>query len=380
MKILVTGLIGQYAFGGVAWDYIQYVLGFRALGHEVWYFEDTGAWAYDPVRQEPSADCGHNVRHLAKVMEDFGLADRWIYRNEADGTLHGADRPDTIMREADLLVNVSGACWLREETSRIPKKLFLDGDPLFTQVTLALKSADDPHQQQVRAHDAHFSFGLNLGEPDCLAPDAGIQWHPTIQPVDLAAWESTSPPPPDAPWTTVMNWSSYKPVGFQGRAYGQKDIELEKFLNLPARTRAALSLAVADGVGGGCPREKFREHGWTILDPAQHTGDHHAYRTFIHSSQGEWSIAKNGYVAAKTGWFSCRSACYLAAGRPVVVQDTGWTKHLPHGTGLLAFDTPESAAAALDAVMTNPEPHRKAALDFAREHLDAPKVCADLLA
>ena len=137
MRIVVTGLIGQYAFGGVTWDYIQYALGFRALGHDVWYLEDTGTWAYDPVKMEPSADCSHNTAYLAKVMQDFDMGDRWIYRNAADGSWHGANGAEKILASADVLANVSGACWLTAETSRIPLKIFLDGDPMFTQIGLA---------------------------------------------------------------------------------------------------------------------------------------------------------------------------------------------------------------------------------------------------
>jgi hypothetical protein len=187
MRIIVTGLIGQYAFGGVTWDYIQYALGFRALGHDVWYLEDTGAWAYDPVKMEPSADCSHNTAYLARVMEQFGMGDRWIYRNVADEKYHGvasASEAEKIISSADVLANVSGACWLRDETSRIPMKLFLDGDPMFTQIGLAADPASE-YAKRVAAHERHYSFGLNIGKPGCEVPTAGFQWRSTVQPIAL---------------------------------------------------------------------------------------------------------------------------------------------------------------------------------------------------
>ncbi|PAW82373.1 MAG: hypothetical protein B9S31_00690, partial [Spartobacteria bacterium Tous-C9RFEB] len=232
MRIIVTGLIGQYAFGGVTWDYIQYALGFRALGHDVWYLEDTGTWAYDPVKMEPSADCSHNTAYLGRVMEKFGMGDRWIYRNGADETYHGVTNPaeaEKIIASADVLANVSGACWLRPETAAIPLKLFLDGDPMFTQIGLA-NDPDSEYAKRVASHERHFSFGLNIGQKDCEVPTAGLHWRPTVQPIALDYWNPASPAPTmphiaDGAWTTVMNWASYAPKDFQGKKYGQKDIE-----------------------------------------------------------------------------------------------------------------------------------------------------------
>jgi hypothetical protein len=181
MRILVSGLVGQYAFGGVTWDYVQYVLGFRALGHDVWYFEDSATWAYDPVKEEPSADCSHNVSYLDRIMREFDLGDRWIYRNEADGKYYGiADErlAEKTIGEADILVNVSGACWLRPVTAGIKTKLFLDGDPMFTHIRLTYGERE--YLDRVRAHEHHFTFGLNVGKPGCKIPTTGLHWRPTV--------------------------------------------------------------------------------------------------------------------------------------------------------------------------------------------------------
>ena len=386
MRIVVTGLIGQYAFGGVTWDYMQYVLGFRALGHEVWYLEDTSAWAYDPVKQEPSADCSHNTGYLERVMKEFDLGDRWIYRNGADGQYHGVGDPglaEEVLKSADVLANVSGACWLREPTAAIPMKLFLDGDPMFTQISLATDPGSE-YAARVASHERHFSFGMNVGNLGCDVPTAGLNWRPTVQPVSLDWWSKTLMPPgaghiADGAWTTVMNWASYPPKEFEGRTYGQKDIEFERFFDLPELTEEKFVLAMGQGVGQKRPTATLEEKGWTIIEPDVHIPDYASYHDFLTNSKGEWSIAKNGYVRSKSGWFSCRSACYLAAGKPVVVQDTGWTDHLPSGDGVLAFRTPEEAAEALETIASNYEYHCLEARAYAEKHFDAAKVCAELL-
>lgn len=379
MRIIVTGLIGQYSFGGVIWDYIQYALGFRALGHDVWYLEDTGAWAYDPVRMEPSADCSINVSRLSRIMDDFDMGDRWIYRNGADGQTHGVSNPaqvEKILSSADVLANVSGACWLRPETARIPVKLFLDGDPMFTQIGMLDRSKPET-ASRVAAHERHYSFGLNIGHPGCRVPDTGVTWRPTVQPVALDLWQPSSTP--DGAWTTVMNWASYPPQVFNGENYGQKDIEFARFQSLPKQTTNRFVLAMGQGVGSNRPTRKLEEQGWTILEPDEHIPDHNAYRRFIAASKGEWSIAKHGYVHSRSGWFSCRTACYLAAGKPAVVQDTGWSEHLPAGKGVLAFNTLEEARDGIAAVSADYAHHSGAAREFAEKYFAADKVCSDLL-
>lgn len=387
MRIVVTGLIGQYAFGGVTWDYMQYVLGFQSLGHDVWYLEDTGAWAYNPVKQEPSADCSHNTGYLARVMREFDMGDHWIYRNEADGTYHGISDPskaEGILASADVLANVSGACWLRPVTAAIPLKLFLDGDPMFTQIGLANRP-DSEYARRVKAHERHYSFGMNIGRAHCEVPTAGISWRPTVQPIALDWWTKTLMPTTThhvatEAWTTVMNWASYAPKEFGGKTYGQKDIEFERFIDLPRHTSEKFVLAMGQGVGQKRPTALLEEKGWKIIEPDIHLPDYASYHDFLTNSKGEWSIAKNGYVRARSGWFSCRSACYLAAGKPVVIQDTGWTEHLPSEEGALAFSTPDEAVSALERVAGNYVHHSRAARAYAEKYFEAAKVCADLLA
>lgn len=385
MRVLVSGLVGQHALGGVVWDFVQYMLGFRALGHEVWYLEDTGAWPYDAEKQTVTEDCSFNLRQIEGVMREFGFEERWIYRNGADGKFYGSlssDRCEELVRSADVLANVAGACWLTELTEGIPCKLFLEGDPMFTHVKLELEESGI-HRAAVRAHERLFTFGLNVGQPDCLVPTLGWEWRPTIQPVALEFWDTKKVAAPvvdvsDA-WTTVMNWFSYPPKEYEGALYGQKDLEFERFEALPGRTSEKLTLAMNAGIGNKRPTERLTAAGWHLLEPEEVIPDFWSYRDFIVSSRGEWSVAKHGYVASRSGWFSCRTACYLAAGRPAVVQDTGWSKHLPENIGALGFNSIEEAVEKLEAVAGDWERYSREARSFAREVLDARKVCADLL-
>jgi hypothetical protein len=379
MRIVVTGLLAQYAFGGVTWDYIQYLLGFRALGHEVWYLEDSGAWPYDPVRETISEDCTYNVNYLRGMMAEFGFDDRWIYRNGADGKFHGAGEAAArdLIKHGDLLVNVSSAGWLRDYEFGVRHQMFIDGDPMFCQVGL-LDPAKHEYAGRVRAHDSHFTFGLNVGGPGCLAPDTGIRWKKTVQPIALERWPFQAEPAPDR-FTTVMNWASYAPIEWQEKIYGQKDLEFEKFKALPGCTPQHFEMAMGQGVGAKRPTDELRALGWTILEAGEVLPNHRAYHEFLRTSKAEWSVAKHGYVAARTGWFSCRTACYLALGRPAVVQETGWSEFIPAGDGVLAFSTLEEAVEAIADINDHYAEHQAAARALAEQYFEARKVCDDLL-
>jgi hypothetical protein len=379
VRIIITGLVGQYPFGGVIWDYIQYLLGFRSLGHQVLYLEDSGAWPYDPVAGTITDDCSFALQSLHKIFTDFDLAESWVYRNGADGKFHGAGEKVARewLRHGDLLVNVSSAGWLRDYDLRVGHRMFIDGDPMFCQIGL-LDGSNPLYAGRLRDHDSHFTFGLSVGQPDCPVPVDGITWRPTVQPVAIDQWPVT-PVSADAPWTTVMNWASYKPKVWEGRTYGQKNLEFNRFRDLPSKTNVPLRLAMGLGVDGQRPAQELRQLGWDLIEPQEVVPDHSAYRSFLTNSRGEWSVAKHGYVEGRTGWFSCRTACYLAAGRPAVVQETGWSRHLPSDRGVLPFTTVEEAAEGLGKVTRNYSEHSKAAREIALEFFDAKKVCQGLL-
>ena len=250
---------------------------------------------------------------------------------------------------------------------------YIDSDPVFTQVKLARGQLD--FRKWIDLHDVQFSFG------ECLSsavPATGHQWRPTRQPIVLSEWH------PEVPhrevFTTVMNWTSYKPVVFGHQSYGQKDIEFMRFQELPNLVApTVLEIAVNTGKTRRTPRQLLAHKGWQVVDPAQVCPDLDTYRQYIESSKAEWSVAKNGYVLGQPGWFSCRSACYLAAGRPVAVQDTGFSNVLPVGEGLLTFTTVEEAVAAINEIEANYPRHAKTARALAMEYFDAPRVLTRLI-
>jgi hypothetical protein len=370
LRIVVSGLIAQYPLGGVAWDYGQYAQGLARLGHEVFYVEDTGLWPYNPAEAGVSKTCDYNVRYLARVMSSLGLDGHWAYRFPWESQWFGLPRKRVreIVESADLIVNVSGSLHDPKAYAGRGVLALIDSDPVFTQVKLARGQQD--FRAFVDAHDVHFTFGETL--PDEFTSD-GPMWRPTRQPVVLSEWLPAAAT--RDVFTTVMNWTSYKPVTFEGRTFGQKDVELERFVDLPtAVAPTRLELAVNDGKTRRTPRSLLEHHGWALAHPDVVCSDMEAYRDYVRTSKAEWSVAKNGYVVGRSGWFSCRSACYLAAGRPVVLQDTGFSDVLPVGEGVLAFDSLEEAAAGIRSVEADYARHSRAATEIAHEFFDSDRV------
>jgi len=369
-RIIVTGSIAQYPLGGMTWHYLQYVLGLARLGHDVYYVEDSGAACYDPALGELTGDCRPSVEYLARVMARFGFAERWAYRCALRQLWFGlADtRRDSVVRSADLLLNVSGMLDRPWEYRQVRRLAYIDTDPVFNQIKLA--RGPSAFRDQVDAHDVHFSFGETLRG---FGPLRHV-WRPTRQPVVLNEWR------PSAPrrdvFATVMNWTASKnPPVFESRTYGQKDVELLRFIDLPRHVwPVALELAINPGKRRRAPLDLLRSHGWRVVDPERVCLDLDSYRAYIESARAEWSIAKNGYVEGRPGWFSERSACFLAAGRPVVVQDTGLAGVVPVGQGLLVFTTPDEAAVAIRKVTEEYDRHCRAALDIAHTYFSADNV------
>ena len=403
LRVIVTGLIAQHpGLGGVAWDYLQYVVGLARLGHDVYYFEDSGEWPYTldggaSGRDWIAYDCTANVSHLAAVMDRFGLEGRWAYRFPITPQWFGlpARERKAVIASADLLINVSGTLRRPADYRRVPRLVYIDSDPVFTQIKLSLLRGHVKFRKRVDAHDVHMSFGEALGRP---VPDTGHRWRPTRQPVLLSEWRNSAPP--GEAFTTVMSWTSYAPLTYARQKFGQKDVELLRFIDLPSRVSpATLEVALnqtqhsnwevearapfSDRRARAAPRMSAAEllalKGWRIADTARVARDLDTYRQYIQASKAEWSVAKNGYVRGQPGWFSCRSACYLAAGRPVVVQDTGFGQILPVGEGILGFTTMEEAVACTREVVSNYDRHAKAASAIAEEYFDSDKVLTHLI-
>ena len=376
LRIIVTGLIGQYPLGGVVWDYIQYVVGLKQLGHDVYYFEDTGQSPYVPSLGGLSDDYSFTVGYLESVMEHFGLKDRWAYHFPYPVPqwfgLSDKARAE-IISTADLLINVSGTLTCPQNYRAVSRLVYLDSDPAFTQVKLARGQED--FQTLVDFHDAHFSFGETL--PGNV-PETGHDWLPTRQPIILSMWRNEQEF--RNAFTTVMNWTSYNPIQFAGSSYGQKNEEFIKFIELPsAVTPIQLEIAVNEGKTKRTPRDLLNYKGWNVVDSSAVCPDFDSYQAYITSSMAEWSVAKSGYVVGQCGWFSCRSACYLAAGRPVVVQDTGFSDVIPTGTGLLSFSNEDQAISSIQNVNGDYKRHAKAALEIAETYFDATTVLTDLI-
>ncbi|HJQ84376.1 MAG TPA: glycosyltransferase family 1 protein [Candidatus Binatia bacterium] len=383
MRVVVTGLVATYPVGGVAWDYLQYVQGFRALDCEVLYLEDTGQWLYDPVRQTFTDDAAPGARWLAESLArcDPEGSVSWALRGP-DGTHHGldADAVAAACARADLFLNVSGSCWLRDPYRAAHVKAYVDTDPGYSQAKVAAVDAGTADESTcfsvdlIRKHDVFFTLGESIGRARCPVPSGGLDWLPTRAPIALESWPVRAAP--DGPFTTVMSWKiEPTPPSIDGRVYGGKDVELERFLDLPSRTPERLEVAIA----GAAPRERIAAAGWRLRDGHAVSATMEAYREYLAGSRGELSVAKNAYVALRTGWFSTRSAAYLASAKPVVVQDTGFPAHVPTGPGLHAFTTAEEAVAGLAAIRADYASACAHAREVAEAAFAADDVCARLL-
>ncbi len=386
LRIIVGGLVGQFPLGGVAWDYFHYVLGLHQLGHDVYYHEDTWVWPFDPIKRYPTDDPGHTAGFIKKFFDDYApqLSEKWHYRLLHDKAFGmSVERFDEIARSADIYLNVSGACFFPDSLSPRCVKVFLDTDPGYNQIMLQERHAwsanIDRWCDQVRSHDRHLTYAENIYGDDCLVPRMGFDWRPTRCVATLAEWAAIkdAPPADSSPFTTIMTWDYFKgALTCDGVEYRTKVYEFERFAEIPRNTDAPLQVAIG---GHKTPVEELKAAGWELADAHSSTLTPQSYQRFIAESLGEWSVAKNVYVAMHTGWFSCRTACYLAAGRPAVVQNTAWTRFLPSDAGLLAFDTMEQAVDGLNRVRTDYARHRDKAYAVAREFLAPDRVLPPMI-
>ncbi|MEM7416504.1 MAG: glycosyltransferase family 1 protein [Gemmatimonadota bacterium] len=368
MKIVLAGIIARYPFGGVTWCSLMYLLGLRALGHEVLYIEDTGECIYDPERDEISTDPSYGTRYIHAALEPFGLGDRWSFVNY-DGTYHGLSREDVraFCADADLYINLSGGSWFwRDEYVAIPKRVFIDSDPVFTQ--LAIAKGEPWYVDFFRGFDHLFTFGTNIGTEACDVPTSGMTWLPTRQPVVTELWETPEPPSRDR-FTTVMTWKTESFTDVDGN----KDREFLELIDLPSQTSARIEVAVNG------PMELLASHGWSPVAAMGVSRSLWDYRDYIRSSKAEFGVAKHAYVSRRSGWFSDRTESYMAAGRPALVQDTGWSDHLPSGEGLIGFASRDEALDGLQRIDDDYSTHARRASEIAREHFDASRILPPLL-
>jgi hypothetical protein len=368
MNIILAGIMGRHPFGGVAWCSLMYLLGLRRLGHNVWYLEDTAECNYDPIAGRLSTDPRYALNFIRATLTPYGFGDRWCYIDYL-GRHHGHSREAwrRVCADAALFLNLSGGCWVwRDEYAAIPHAAFIDSDPAFTQIDIARRGPG--HAAFFFNFGALFTFGRNIGTDACPIPTAPLHWEHTWQPVCEEEWRPTGEPSRSC-FTTVMTWriKSFTDIG------GNKDQEFFKVLHLPSLTDVPLELAVNG------PLELLRQRGWRCRDPFPVSRDIGVYRDYLRTSRGEFSVAKHTYVETNSGWFSDRTACYLASGRPAVVQDTGFTAHLPSGEGLIPYRGVEEARAGLEAIVADYGRHSRAARELAVTHFSPEVVLPPLL-
>jgi hypothetical protein len=376
--IVVAGSLAQKpGFGGHAWVFLQYLLGFRRLGWEVLFLDVLGppAWV-----DEAGAACpperSRGLCYLVEVMERFGLKESFALFDDRGQSLAGQSRGKVLeqVRRSACLLNVMG--YLRDDAilGQAPRCVFLDIDPGFGQMWKELGLAD-----VFAGHDAYVTIGENIGQPDCAIPLCGLHWIATPQPVVLEHWPVRAGIG-ERWWTSIVSWrGAYGPIEYQGRTYGLRVHEFRRFLGLPRRTGRRFELALDIHPDETKDLASLQENRWSLVDPREVAGDPWAYQGYIQKSDVEFLVAKNMYVQARSGWLSDRSLCYLASGKPVLAQDTGFGRLYPTGEGLLKYGDVDGAVAGVEQVCSDYPRHAKAARALAEAYFDSDKVLSRLL-
>ncbi len=389
LRIVVGGYIGLYPTGGATWDYIQYPLGLKMLGHDVYYIEDTGQYPVFQKGKDAWDDATSCVAYLKEAMDFFGLKDKWAYRDAASGKTFGMSEGQIleICKSADIFINISCSTFPREEFMKIPKRVLIDSDPMFTQVQYALELEGGLEAsvwstiKMLQEHNYIFTFGENIGATDCRIPLFEFKWNTTRQPICIEKWQSDRSSYGTA-FTSIMNWSGRKKLEYANETWGQKDVEFERFKEIPKLSHESLFEVIMNRnlkIESSFDEVGLRKLGWKILDPSTTIPSPSDYQNFIWNSFGELNVAKETYVKANTGWFSCRSACYLAAGKPVIAQDTRWSKYIPSGEGLFAFDDIDNVMEAIEQVKSDYKRHSSFAKEIASQYFDSNVVLQQLL-
>jgi len=377
LRVVVAGGVARSPIraAGYAWAFLQYVLGFRQLGYEVLYVEHLddqhcvdAAWQPAPFAESA------NVAVFKAVCDRFKLNGAAALLQSAGDGWCGMSRADVRAWAAasDLFVNLSGRFHLRDILDAAPRRAYVDLDPGFTQIWQAGYGAD----MNLPGHDVYLTVGMNVGAPDCPVPTLGLDWHGIFPPVVRQRWSPLAEIG-DA-YTTVADWRGYAPIEWNGQWYKQKADEFLSIIELPQHVDKPLEICLAiDPSEPDLPR--LLANGWRLSDPNVHAATPDSYRNYVRRSRGEFSVAKHGYVVGRTGWMSDRTVCYLAAGRPAIVQDTGLWQHLELGDGLLVFDYIDRAERALREVERNYRHHCRAAAELAERYFDSDRVLSELL-
>ncbi len=367
---MVSGMLaGVPRQGGATWAVLQYVLGLRRLGCDVVFVEPV-ATAGGGLRESAAAG------YFTHVCEQFGLEGRAALIDSDSSASLGLSRSELrdAADRADLLLNLSGVLADEDLLGRVPTRAFVDLDPGFTQLWESAEGIDLGFAR----HNRFVTIGQAIGSPDCPIPTCGRDWITTPQPVVLEQWPLADGVATDA-LTSVGHWRAYGSIEHGGVQYGQRAHSLRELVDLPTRSDASFLLALGIHPDETDDLAALHANGWQLADPDEVAGTPARYRDFVAGSWAELGVAKSGYVAAGCGWFSDRSACYLASGRPVIAQDTGFGPFVPAGEGLLAFRTTDEAAAGVEELQAGYERHRRVAREIAHDVFDSDRVLTRLL-
>lgn len=380
LTIIVGGYIVGYPLGGMTWHHLNYLLGLAQLGHEVWFLEDSGSYSqpYNPITHEIGPDPTYGIEYLKQTFSRYGLPLRWCYYSQFWDTCYGLNKTelDDLLRRADLLLCISGVTPLRPERPRPRRTAVIDTDPVFTQ----LRMQDDlQFADYFKSFDAAATFGTLIGTSACALPTHGIDWIGTCQPIALQHWPVV--PNPSRRFTTIGKWEHQgRDVSFNGQVYhSSKAPEWLKLRSLPEKIAAGWNLELAMASMPQQIASTFTGHGWKITDAEEVSSSTEVFQQYIAQSAGELTVAKEIYAGLPSGWFSDRSSAYLASGRPVVTQESGFSQWLPTGHGLFSFATPDQAADAINAIANDYASHSLAARQIAENYFDAAKVLPTLL-
>jgi hypothetical protein len=374
--IVLAGALAQKPqLGGHAWVFLQYLLGFRRLGYDVLFVD----WlppgtSFDAAGRPAPVERSETLRALRRTLEPFGLGGSFALLHE-DGVV-GTTRRELLarLRRSRLLLNVMGYLDDEELLAAAPLRVFLDIDPGFGQIWAELGLAD-----LFAGHDAFVTIAENLGRPGCTIPTLGLDWVTTRQPIVLDLWPPTSPN--GGAFTSIGVWRGpYAPLEYRGRTLGLRAHEFRKFAALPRLAGRRFEAALAIDPAETRDLELLDANGWTLINPIAATGDAKAYHAFVRGAFAEFMVAKGVYVDTRSGWFSDRSICFLASGKPVLAQDTGLGGLYPLGRGLLAFSTLDEAVEGVERISAEPALHARAARRLAEEEFDSDRVLRRLLA
>ncbi len=384
-KIIVLGFMGGCPIAGVIWQHIHYIVGLQRLGHEVYYVEDTSNYPYNPVAFDINDDYSYAAQTLSKLAETYGFQGRWAYsaRYKEPMEVAGMSREALVQlyKDADCALNICGSHDLNDELNLIRHLIYVESDPGVEQIKIDLGESETI--DYLKAHRHLFTFGENIGTPAFAVPTHGIQWLPTRQPVVTDLWcptDEAAAPDPAALFTTICNWSTSgkKDIVWRDSNYlWSKSLEFLRFVEAPRLSGEAFEMAT--DIKKDEERELFEKNDWRLVLPHDMSVDWDGYRDYIRNSKGEFTCAKDQYVRLNTGWFSDRTACYLAAGRPVITQETGFSAHYGGKEGLIAFSSMEEIVEGAAAIRADYKKHSRAALEIAREVFEAEKVLKSLL-